>query len=266
MSTQTKRVLHTCRDQMFIEVADSGEFRSLYFRDQIVQSRIMLKYPYRLILRYTQYMTAASLLVCSNPKRVLIIGLGAGALIHFFAHHFPQTYIDAVDYSEHIIKIARGYFNLPENDFIAVHCNDGLRFLRENNELKKYDLVFVDAFNDSGMAKNIYSNEFARMAKNSLEPNGVMVFNLWSGNAKAFDRVKKAIVNNCKNAIYIPVRKRENVVSLLFQTDIPWQHLSPAPHILKNFSHKYNLDFTEVSTAAKKNNLKLGERVQLWFH
>jgi len=210
-------------------------------------------------------MMAASLLVMPRPKKVLLIGVGAGALLQFFHHFFPDTRIDAVDYSEHILKIARGYFSLPENDNIRIHCADGLLFISDSQNSGCYDLILVDAFNDNGMAKNIYSNEFLRLAQKKLCPEGIITCNLWSGNRKAFERVEKAIKKNSANAIFIPVRKRENIVSLLFQGPPPWKKICPASRELKRLSSKYHINFSEVSSDARKNNLKLGDRMSLWF-
>ena len=103
-------LLYTYYENNFIEVVDQDEFRSLYFHNKVVQSRMSLQEPHKLILKYTQYMMAAALLVKPAPTDILLIGIGAGALIHFLHHHFPSSLIDAVDYSEHVIKIARGYF------------------------------------------------------------------------------------------------------------------------------------------------------------
>jgi len=266
MSAAEKKILHTFQDKTFIEVADKGEFRTLCFRDSVVQSKILRKEPHRLILRYTHYMMASSLLAHPKPSKVLLIGVGAGAMLHFFNHYFPATEVDAVDYSEHIIKIARGFFALPENQQIRIHCDDGFRFLSNAGGKDLYDLIMLDAFNDKGMAKNIYSNEFLRLARSKLTANGIINCNLWSGNTKAFNRVKKAIRNNTEYSVFIPVRKRENIVSLLFQTPVPWKKMCPQLSHLKELGWKYGVDFAEVSIAAKKNNLKLGERVQLWLN
>lgn len=266
MTQKEKTILHTFQDKTFIEVFDKGDFRFLCFRDSIVQSKILLSQPQRLVLRYTQYMMAASLLSLPNPCRVLLIGVGAGALLHFFNHYLPDTHIDAVDYSEHIIKIARGFFSLPEHKKIRVHCDDGLRFIADGDNQMKYDLILLDAFNDNGMAKNIYSNEFFRLARRRLSQGGIITCNLWSGNRKAYNRVEKAIHNNSESAVFIPVRKRENIICLLFQEAPPWNRICPAKPILKQLSSHYHINFSEISTIARKYNLKLADRVQLWFN
>ncbi|MEE4241161.1 MAG: hypothetical protein V2I36_06825 [Desulfopila sp.] len=265
MSSQPKKVLHVCREKNFTEVVEQGEYRSLHFQGSVVQSRIALNEPGRLVLRYTHYMMAASLLVMPRPSRVLLIGIGAGALLQFFKHHLPLCYIDAVDYSQHVIDIAREYFHLPENGKIAVHCDDGLHFLAGQSVAEPYDIILLDAFNDNGMARNIYSNEFFKLAGQSLSSRGIICGNLWSGDRREYARVKKAIVKHSAASVFIPVRQRENIVALLFRSSVPWSSLCPANAVLHVLADRYKIDFKEVSAAAK-STMKLGEKLQCLFH
>lgn len=260
-----KQLLHSLQEKNSIEVVDQGVHRSLYFKDAVVQSRICRESPAQLVLRYTQYMMAASLLAIPAPASILLIGVGAGSLLHFFNHYLPSATVNGVEYSPHIIKIARGYFNLPENDCITVHCEDGLQYLLKCSAAKTFDLILLDAFNDHGMAPSIYCNDFLRLARRKMTPNGIICCNLWSGDKKSYGQVVKAIQKNCTSSIYIPVRRRENIIALLFQGPPPWKSLSPPRATLASLSKTYNIDFKEVSTAARKHNLKLGEQMQLWL-
>lgn len=260
-----KQLLHSLQEKNLIEVVDQGVHRSLYFKDEVVQSRIHRENPAQLVLRYTQYMMAASLLAIPAPASVLLIGVGAGSLLHFFNHYLPSATVDGVEYSPHIIKIARSYFNIPENDRITVHCEDGLQYLLGCSTAKTFDLILLDAFNDHGMAPSIYCNDFLQLARQKITPSGIICCNLWSGNLTTYNRVVKAIRKNCTSSIHIPVRGRENCIALLFQGPPPWKSLCPANTTLKSLSKIYDIDFKEVSAAARKHNLKLAEQMQLWL-
>lgn len=265
MYNRHKKILYSVEGDRNIEVSDQGEYRSLYFKNSVVQSRLFLQRPGRLALRYTQYMMAAALLAVPDPTRVLLIGVGAGALLHFFNQYLKETPIDGVDNSADIIKIARGYFSVPENTHVSIHCEDGLNYLADLKTSTSYDLILVDAFNDEGMAKSIYSKEFFRLAEKKLTKRGVICCNLWSGDQNTFVHVQKAMQKYSTSRVYIPVRQRENVIALLFQTELPWKILCPPKAILKNLSDQYDIDFKEVSAAARKHNMKIGEQLQLWF-
>ena len=265
MDNHHKQVLHSVQGDKNIEVVDQGEYRSLYFKNSVVQSRLYHQNPEKLALRYTQYMMAAVLLAIPDPTRVLLIGVGAGAILHFFNHYLEETPIDGVDNSEHIIKIARGFFSVPENSHVSIHCEDGLKYLAGLNNSTSYDIILVDAFNDDGMAKSIYSTEFFRLAEEKLTRRGVICRNLWSGDQDTFVRVQTAMQKYSASKLYIPVRRRENVIALLFQSELPWKTLCPPKAILQRLSKQYDIDFKEVSAAARKHNMKIGEQMQLWF-
>jgi spermidine synthase len=265
MSYRPEKVVYSCHDQNFMEVVDHDDTRSLYFRNAVVQSRISLQNPHKLILRYSRYMMAAALLVKPTPTKILLIGIGAGSFVHFLNHYFPHSYIDGVDYSENVITIARNYFSLPENRRITIHCDDGLHFLSQRQESDGYDLILIDAFNDHGMARNIYSSEFLRLAQKNLLGEGVICCNLWSGNRKLFKHVQKAIRKNSEKSLFVPVRKRENIIGLLFQSPLPWKKICPPAADLDQLSKKFGFDFSEVSISARKNNMKIGEKFQLLF-
>ncbi len=266
MDQEHKKVLYSVQEKNYTEVADEGDIRSLYFKNNVVQSRISLRQPGNLILRYTQYMMAASLLANPQPARILLIGVGAGALLHFIDTYLPDASVDAVDYSANILDIARNYFYLPENERIVVHCADGFQFLARHDQRNPYDLILIDAFNDQGMARNIYSQDFFKLARKRLTRDGTMCCNLWSGNKQLFNRVKRAILKNFGDSLFIPVRKRENIIALLLQNSPEWQKLCPPPEILESLSLHYEMDFREVSISARKHNMKLSEKLHYWFN
>ena len=267
MAVVPEVILHRGNEKNYMEVIDQGGVRSLYFNKKVVQSRISLEHPQKLLLKYTQFLMGAALLACPSPKKVLIIGVGAGALFQFLHHYFPDCKVEGVDYSLQIIKLARGYFGLPENDNITIHHSDGLGYLRGLSTDACYDIIIIDAFDDRGMAKNIYSNEFFNMAGNHLSPDGIICANLWSGNTEGLNKVKKAIHKNAKNSVYIPVHKRDNIIALLFQHELPWHDLCPEEARLRQIQAIYNhdIDFVRISKSITKNNLRIGERIQLYF-
>ncbi|GEM_PF-352672 len=261
-----KKILYSVKEKNYTEVADQGDFRSLYFKNNVVQSRISLRQPGKLILKYTQYMMAASLLAKPQPSRILLIGVGAGSLLHFIHAYLPAAHVDAVDYSPDVLQIAREYFALPENEKIIIHCADGLQYLAKCSKKPSYDLILIDAFNDQGMAKNIYSHDFFKLARNRLSTNGTICCNLWSGNKRLLNNVKKIIFKNSASSLFIPVAKRENIIALLLQNSPEWQQLSPSYEILNNYSLKYQINFKEVSLSARKNNMKLSEKLSFWLN
>ncbi len=251
-------------DNKLVEVIDNDSNRSLYFSGSILQSRISLTKPYKLILFYPRYM-ASSLLVQPSPKNILMIGIGAGSLIHFVAHHFPDCNIDAVDNSSKIIEIARGFFFLSGSDRISIHCQDGFEFLAKSTSTKPYDIIFIDAFDEKGMAKKIYSKEFLALCNSVLSPEGVISCNLWSGDEKKLKKVQKAIHKNSTSQMYLPVRERENIIALAFKTPIPWKKIYLPKEELTARSQRFGIDFVEIVKIAQKHNMKIAHRITSWL-
>ncbi len=235
-----------------VEVVDDGIHRSLYFSGSILQSRLSTSHKHILSLHYPRYMVSA-LLCQPNPKNILIIGLGAGSLIHYLSYHYPHCKIDTVEYSRDIINIAKKYFHIKENKNISLYCRDGLDFLKTSRG-KNYDIIFIDAFDEKGMAKTIYSQQFFSLCSSFLVANGIISANLWSGNKERFLKVKKAIYKNSKARIYIPVKDRENIVVLAFNKSVPWSKLYRPIQELSMLSNILGVDFSEIMAVSKKHN------------
>ena len=87
-------------------------------------------------------------------------------------------YIDVVDIEENIFDIAKEYFDFKKSDRTNFYLQDGIVFLRENT--KKYDLIVVDVASDDGIDDRFLSDEYFKLIKKSLVPNGLFVSNLCS--------------------------------------------------------------------------------------
>jgi spermidine synthase len=248
-----------------VEIIDNSGDRSLYFSGSILQSQISLKFPQELRLYYPRYMMSA-LLIQPEPARVLLIGIGAGALVRFLHHHFPCCAIDAVDHSHQIIKLALGFFSMPNQHPITLHCCDGFEFLASHKPNKAYDLILVDAFNENGMSRTIYTEEFFRLCLESLAQSGVLSCNLWSGNPGELTDVKMAIQNNSTSQLYLPVQNRGNIVALAFNTPVPWEKINRPKNELKSLSGRFGFDLTQIVRIAIRHNMPLRQRIGLFFH
>lgn len=247
-----------------IEVRDNDDLRSLYLGPGHLQSRISLSRPEDLLLSYTQHMLTALLMV-PEPEDILIVGIGGGSLVHYLSHHFRQCRIDAVDYSSHIIHLARGFFRLPENDRIVVYCQDGLQFLKEQTE-KRYDLILVDAFDHQGMASSIYSEAFFSLCPARLKDAGVVSCNLWGNNSLAYKKIKTILTGHFTGCLYLPVANRGNIVALAMKEAIPWPRILLKNKELALLSQRFGVDFKHLVATTKANNLSLFQRLLAMLH
>ncbi|MBF0160735.1 MAG: spermidine synthase [Magnetococcales bacterium] len=159
-------------------VVDEGEYRSLYFDNQMTQSRMQKEHPLWLVLPYTRYMLAC-LLFNPHPRHMFMIGLGGGSLVKFFLHYFPECQIDVVDANPEMGMIAQHFFFLPQEERLTIHCADGETFVAGmSNPPLLYDLILVDAFDHDGMSPSIYTKQLFKQLHPWLSRTGILAINL----------------------------------------------------------------------------------------
>ena len=77
--------------------------------DEVEESMVNTGRPYELLLPYARYMFASYLFV-PQPRRVLIVGLGGGAMVQFLTHFDPQATVDVVEIDPVVVSLAQRYF------------------------------------------------------------------------------------------------------------------------------------------------------------
>lgn len=169
-----------------IRIRRDGDVRALTFvRDngrEVVQSRVSLTEPHTLVAPYARGMFA-SYLYQPDPRRVLIVGLGGGAMVRFLTHHEPQVYIDAVEIDPAVVRLADEYFGVRSGGNVRVHTADAVRFVESTAD--RYDLILMDAFlrpssdtDTAGVPTGLKTQAFLDRLKRTLAPGGVVAFNV----------------------------------------------------------------------------------------
>lgn len=247
-----------------IEIHDEGDLRTLYFSGQYLQSSMSLADPVRLTLSYTQIM-AFSVLLSGELRRILMIGVGGGSLVRFFHHFFPDCHIEGVDNSARVLDLARGWFGLPENDRVTIHCQNGASYLA-NNAGHEYDLILIDAYDGRGMAQPVYSPEFLTLASKALAPGGLVTANTWSGDQPYFDEVQQSFGEIFSGYLMLPVPERGNVVITAANSAIPWDRINKRSNQeLSELSRHYGINWPFIIKLAKQKNLSLTDRIKSFF-
>lgn len=248
-------------DKQLVEIIDRGDERSLYFGGHVLQSTITLSEPQSLALSYTRFMMAP-LLFNEAPERILIIGLGAGSLLHFLHFHLPDCHIDAIDSSIGVINLAREYFLLPDGPEIMVHHGDGYAFLADRPESKAhYDVILLDAFDAQGMATSIYRADFFALCRSHLQKKGMICLNLWSGDLNRMAEVKDDIEAAFEDMAVIPVPKRGNVICIGLKNRNIWQTLKKNISQSGRLQSRFGIDFDIIIRSFMKHNLNIRQRL-----
>jgi len=169
-----------------IRIRRDGDIRALTFvRDngqEAVQSRVDLTAPHTLLSPYARGMFA-SYLYQPQPRRVLIVGLGGGAMVRFMTHHEPQVQIDAVEIDPAVVRLAGEYFGVRSGGNVRVHTADAVAFVE--NTAERYDVIMMDAFlrpsgdtDATGVPAGLKTVAFLSRLKRALTPGGVVAFNI----------------------------------------------------------------------------------------
>ena len=127
---------------------------------------------------YYDYAMAAPFMAGVNEKDamdILILGNGTGTFATQCERYFDKDLnITGVEIDEKITKLAKEYFELPDN--IDVITYDGRAYLNATD--KKYDVIMVDAYQDITIPFQMSSVEFFTSVKDHLKDDGVMVVNM----------------------------------------------------------------------------------------
>jgi spermidine synthase len=147
------------------------------------ESEINLADPDDLPMAYARTMTIAALYP-RDVKRVLMLGLGGGAVAAYLARFIPAATIDIVELDPGVIDVAKTYFGIRETSAAHLYESDARVFLNRHSE--RYDIILVDAFTGSYIPFHLMTKEFYGLVHDRLAPHGVAAFNILPA-VKLFD-------------------------------------------------------------------------------
>ena len=236
-------------------ITDELTLRSLRFGTEERQSCIDLKAPWQLQLAYTRWMMTA-LLLRPDPRKILLFGLGGGALPHFLHHHHPQTQLDIVEKEQIVIELAYQYFHVPNHASLRILHQDAESFLNSDHLSQSgYHLAFLDIFGPGAMAEALFDATLYHQVLNRLAPDGVLAINVWSGEKTQFRRALRAVKEGAAGQLMqLQVSKRSNVILLAFPRPIPWIALKKARKNIPQATQRYGLDFAKYLKKLRRTN------------
>jgi len=106
----------------------------------------------------------------------LTIGGGGYTFPRYMEAFYPNARIDVVEIDPQVTRTAYNHLGLPRETRIRSYNNDGRWFVMNCRE--RYDIVFIDAYNDLSIPYHLTTREFARMIGNILKPEGILLTNI----------------------------------------------------------------------------------------
>jgi spermidine synthase len=142
------------------------------------QGGIYIDKPEKLLFEYTQVSFISLAFLDRVPKTVLFVGLGPGSMPRYFHRYYPDAEVDVVEIDPDILDVAKKYFHFKETPKMKVHISDGRIFIKRT--LKKYDMIFLDAYQNDYIPFHLTTVEFLREMKKKLKKEGVIISNIKS--------------------------------------------------------------------------------------
>ncbi|MDO8463964.1 MAG: fused MFS/spermidine synthase [Gallionella sp.] len=195
-----------------IEISEEAGVRTLHFGSEWIQGAMRIARPWNLELEYTREMMAA-LLLRDEPRKVLLIGLGAASLTKFLYRHYPLAHLTVVEIEPAVVAAARQFFKLPEDPKrINLVIGDGAEYMLSSS--KKFDLILVDGFDEKARTGALETLPFYQACRSRLSNNGIMTVNLLTrsrGFKASAARIAKAFDDR---ALVFPSSESGNAVAL----------------------------------------------------
>jgi spermidine synthase len=168
----------------YIRVIESGNVRTMTFRRKGFdrnQSSMDISDPFRPCLPYYPLMFSGYLFV-PEPRRILVVGLGAGVLSRWSAHYFPEATVDSIELDPDVVDVAKKFFGFEEGERQRVFTRDARVQIKVfQAQPEKYDIIMLDAFRGGYVPFHLTTKEFFEECRNILSPEGALVVNLKPG-------------------------------------------------------------------------------------
>ncbi len=140
------------------------------------QSIVRADDPRHLELPYTRLLPAC-LAFFPKPARVLIVGLGGGSLPRFLHAQFQEVTVDVVEIDAEVVKVAREFCGLVEDERLRVFVDDGRDFIEDC--VGAYDVIILDSFDADSIPAHLATLEFLHAVQKALTPQGIVIANVW---------------------------------------------------------------------------------------
>ncbi|HHY35876.1 MAG TPA: fused MFS/spermidine synthase [Firmicutes bacterium] len=157
-----------------IYVVDALDSRLLKF-DKSIQGGMKKDDPFESAFPYPNYFHLG-LIFNSQPRDMLMVGLGAGLAPKRFWRDYPGLKIQVAELDPEVVKVCYRYFALPRDERLQVEVKDGRMFLRDTPS--KYDIILLDAYFADAVPFHLTTREFYEIVRSKLRPGGVVAYNM----------------------------------------------------------------------------------------
>ena len=133
-----------------------------------------------------------------SSMKTLFLGGGAYCFQRHMQFAYPGTAVDVAEIDPDVTRANSRPPACPRNTTIHTYWGDARQFVELHQDIKQYDLIFGDAFNDFSVPWHLTTLEFNEKIKKMLTPKGVYMINIIDvyesdavANNKADDEINK---------------------------------------------------------------------------
>ena len=191
----------------------------------------------------------AALLFIDSPEKVLLAGLGGGALARYLHHINSDIQGDAVEVNETITAVAKSFFCFPETKW-----NISIENIQQWQG-SAYDLVIADIAQADLTPTWLISEEMILCFKQQLSANGVLVMNLLVTDAQSLSRTLKIIRETfARRTLCLTVPDHKNIVVFAFNQQPRYHSKNEINSRISQLAEKWQLDFYSLLDQLLKDN------------
>ncbi len=242
-----KRIFETTTDKARVRIEQNRQQLHLKFDSdrEAIQSAIDLQRPHCLVMQNLLYLMGI-LLFIPPPERILLLGVGGGALVHFFRHYLPESRITAVDYNAELLEIASREMQLPAADERLQYVVEDARDFTANRQ-HNYDLIVVDIF-DAGLTPGwLLQQPFSQQLKHCLTARGAVAYNLLPRSEHQANRFLQ-MLNPLfqQQTLYLETEDYENLLVYGLNFKAKAQRLEQQLQHCAELEEKYEIPFGQI--------------------
>ena len=171
LSMRVKNLIHT----------EKTPYQDLLIADTYEYGRtLMLDGAYQLTERdeftYSEMMSHVPICAHPDPKNVMIIGGGDGAIMREVLKHSCVKKCTLIDIDERVIESSKEYMPFAGCSFsdsrADVKCMDAMKYIRETNE--RYDVVIIDSTDPVDFAAGLFQSGFYEDVKRVMTDSAML--------------------------------------------------------------------------------------------
>lgn len=229
----------TDRHHEIIEIVDCGDERLLMI-DAIEQSRIDKTRADRLCSPVHQHLLAPLLFV-DSPQRLLLGGLGGGALARYIHDRQPAVEGTVLEINDSIAELARSYFHFPRQRWQIVI--EDLRRWQGDSQ----DMILVDIADHDLTPSWLSQKQSIIRLQKLLSADGVLAINLLLRDAQSLSDMLSVLRSQFeKRTLCLTVPDHRNIIVMAFNQQPRYHAIDDLKKRTGILTRSWGIDFSAI--------------------